>query len=189
MGVNWLPLQSLPREGRTLVLEDRHLWEGSIAEFGIPCRILEPLSVRMRILPQDQGVLFQGRLTGTVALPCVLCTEDSVVPLDHRFDSFEPFPADPWLREKTEDDPEHEVDEAVVRITPHGGYELNPAALAWEEFSLALPVKPLCRKNCKGLCPSCGVNLNRESCACERTTDDPRLAVLQGVVVKGKKKK
>ncbi|MDR2076418.1 MAG: DUF177 domain-containing protein [Desulfovibrio sp.] len=188
MGTNWLPLQSFPREGRRLVLDDPRVWEDPIAEFGLACRIVEPLRAQMQIFPQDRGVLFRGRLTGTIVLPCVLCTEDSLVVLDQRFDSFEPFPADPALREERDESPAHEVDEAVIRITPHGGYELNPAGLAWEEFSLALPVNPLCREDCRGLCPLCGANRNREDCGCERPEGDPRLACLRDVVLAGKQK-
>jgi uncharacterized protein len=188
MGTDWLPLQSLPREGRSLVLDDQRIWEAPIAEFGIACRIVKPIRAQMRIFPQDQGVLFRGRITGTVSLPCVLCTEDSLIGLDESFDSFEPLPVDPLLRgDRAEEDTAHEVDGAVVRLTPQGGYEVNPAGLAWEEFSLALPVNPLCREDCKGLCPSCGANRNRESCACARAEGDPRLAVLRDFPVKRKK--
>jgi uncharacterized protein len=48
-----------------------------------------------------------------------------------------------------------------------------------EQSWLAIPMKPLCTPNCQGLCPQCGVNLNIESCTCEKTSIDPRLAVLK----------
>jgi uncharacterized protein len=189
MGTDWLPLESFPREGCALVLDAQRIWEEPVAEFGLSCRIVEPLCVRMRVFPQNQGILFRGRLTGAVVLPCVLCTEDSLIALDQGFDSFEPLPADFPPRGETDGELAHEVDEAVVRITPHGGYEINPAALAWEEFSLALPAHPLCREDCKGLCPLCGANLNRETCLCRRTGEDPGLARLRGVVLSGKREK
>ena len=40
-------------------------------------------------------------------------------------------------------------------------------------------MKPLCADDCKGLCPVCGKNLNRETCDCNRTWDDPRMAALR----------
>jgi uncharacterized protein len=184
MGTDWLPLESFPREGRALVLDAQRIWEEPVAEFGLACRIVEPLRARMRIFPQEQGILFRGRLTGAVVLPCVLCTEDSLIALDQSFDSFEPFPAGFSPQGEADGDPAPEADEAVVRGTPRGGCEINPAALAWEEFSLALPAHPLCREDCKGLCPVCGANLNRETCLCRRTGDDPRLARLRDVVLK-----
>jgi uncharacterized protein len=43
-----------------------------------------------------------------------------------------------------------------------------------------LPMKPLCRPDCKGLCPQCGLNLNDEACSCAPDVD-PRLASLGAI--------
>jgi uncharacterized protein len=43
---------------------------------------------------------------------------------------------------------------------------------------LAIPMKPLCREDCAGLCPSCGQNLNRGRCDCNIESLDPRWSVL-----------
>jgi uncharacterized protein len=51
--------------------------------------------------------------------------------------------------------------------------------LMQEQCYLAVPMKPLCRETCRGLCPECGINLNTASCDCRQTWVDPRLAVLQ----------
>jgi uncharacterized protein len=45
-----------------------------------------------------------------------------------------------------------------------------------EQVLLALPMKVICRSDCRGLCPSCGANLNHEECRCETHATDPRLA-------------
>jgi uncharacterized protein len=42
-----------------------------------------------------------------------------------------------------------------------------------------LPMKPLCRDDCRGLCPVCGIDRNRHSCRCTREWEDPRLAALK----------
>ena len=47
-----------------------------------------------------------------------------------------------------------------------------------EQVHLALPMKALCREECRGLCPTCGANLNREACRCSKDAVDPRLAPL-----------
>ena len=47
-----------------------------------------------------------------------------------------------------------------------------------EQLYLALPMKPLCREDCKGLCPNCGTNWNRGTCDCKQGWEDPRLAAL-----------
>ena len=48
-----------------------------------------------------------------------------------------------------------------------------------EQFYLALPMKPLCRDDCAGLCSQCGTNLNTGTCQCTSQWDDPRLAPLK----------
>lgn len=55
--------------------------------------------------------------------------------------------------------------------------KLNLDELVSEEVSLSLPNKILCREDCKGLCPSCGTNLNVKKCDCKKETD-PRMAAL-----------
>ena len=51
-----------------------------------------------------------------------------------------------------------------------------------EQFFLALPMKPLCRPDCKGLCPICGANRNRQQCECREEWVDPRLAGLKNLL-------
>ena len=43
----------------------------------------------------------------------------------------------------------------------------------------ALPIRNLCRPDCKGLCPKCGADLNQADCGCDREVVDPRLAALK----------
>lgn len=50
--------------------------------------------------------------------------------------------------------------------------------LALSDILLALPVKNLCKEDCKGLCPVCGVNRNTETCECLKKQVDPRLEKL-----------
>jgi uncharacterized protein len=215
MNGTWTALHTIPRTGKTFVFNDQSLWRGPLDEFGIPCTITETVTAEIFVLPLDEGVLFRGRITGGVALPCDRCADDARVTLDHAFDDFEPYPAgiklplpdevkEPGSRQRpaprraggrkgpdgknTEApaaDRLADTDETVVRIAPHGReVEINPAALAWEEFSLALPVKPLCKENCRGLCPVCGRNRNLESCACDAEKTDARLTALRAFKTK-----
>ncbi|MBL7135722.1 MAG: DUF177 domain-containing protein [Candidatus Marinimicrobia bacterium] len=48
---------------------------------------------------------------------------------------------------------------------------------------LNIPLKKLCRKSCKGLCPKCGANLNIEKCKCDTTSIDPRWEPLKNVLI------
>lgn len=188
---NWMPLQGIPATGKTIILDSQDFWRSTCKEFGLECRIQESVSARIEVLPQQEGVLFRGRITGRVIVPCDRCADDSVVSLAHSFDSFEPFPADalPGKRPLDKEDVlSTGVDDAVIRSAAHGrGIEINPSALAWQEFSLALPVKPLCKDTCLGLCPVCGANRNSNGCSCERAEGDPRLAPLRGLKLHNKR--
>jgi uncharacterized protein len=62
--------------------------------------------------------------------------------------------------------------------------QLDLTRIVETETSLALPMKSLCRSDCQGLCPVCGVNRNAVSCACASRPPDPRLAVLRDLATR-----
>jgi uncharacterized protein len=49
----------------------------------------------------------------------------------------------------------------------------------WQAVILSLPMKRLCRPDCRGICPRCGRNRNHDRCACPEREADPRLAALE----------
>jgi uncharacterized protein len=67
-------------------------------------------------------------------------------------------------------------DETEIGFYQGDGLLLEQAVA--EQVILAVPVRQLCSAECKGLCPSCGKNLNQESCGCEKQGSDPRWAAL-----------
>ena len=68
--------------------------------------------------------------------------------------------------------------ESYVEL-PLGASEFNLGPHAREALLLALPQTPHCTEACRGLCPHCGVDLNRESCRCPEQTNDPRWDALR----------
>jgi len=94
------------------------------------------------------------------------------VKIDQRFDLFEQVPKHG----------EEVLEPSLVRRRGHR-LELDVNGLLWEEFVLALPVKPLCTENCKGLCPECGQDLNAGGCGCSEKQLDPRMAALRGLTI------
>lgn len=61
------------------------------------------------------------------------------------------------------------------------GYMLDVDQLVCDELYLNLPMKVLCREDCKGICNRCGANLNETSCDCDRSSLDPRMSVIQDI--------
>ena len=109
------------------------------------------------------GILVEAKIETQVEVECVRCLT--------------PFPYATTL----------EIEEIIglagrprpgitYRITDEGWFD--PSPLLREQAWVALPMKPLCRPDCRGICPECGANLNLEPCNCHEERVDPRLAVL-----------
>ena len=175
MAADWVLLHNIPETGKRFVLEDQNIWLDPAREFKLACTIASPLRAEFAVFMQEEGVLIRGRITGRITMPCNRCAEDAFVAIDQKVDTYEQFPD---LADGGDD--VLDVDAEVIRPGPNGlGVEINLAALAWEEFSLALPMKPLCDPACKGLCTECGANRNISPCTCTKENLDPRLAPLR----------
>ncbi len=76
-----------------------------------------------------------------------------------------------------DDDEEHEPDD--VNFSFYDGEEIDLSHILHEILLLEIPLRYLCREDCKGLCPQCGKNLNVETCSCQSKPVDPRFAALK----------
>jgi len=72
-----------------------------------------------------------------------------------------------------------ELGDADLDLLPYDGESVDLEPILREQLVLAVPYAPLCREDCKGLCPQCGTNLNQGTCACDVRWEDPRLAALR----------
>lgn len=167
-------INDLPPEGKEFEINDQAIWLDPIREFKMDCRIVKPLQGKVFVKAADEGILIRGRLEGQIVVPCNRCAEDAKVDIDSKFDEYEEIP-----EEGTHKDGEHESYIVYDRHAPM----LNLAEVGWEQFMLAQPIQPLCREDCKGLCPKCGANLNLDECACDKGGGDPRLAALRNLKV------
>jgi len=73
------------------------------------------------------------------------------------------------------------VDSACEQLS-YDGIDIDLVPPVRDELILEAPVKPLCSPECRGLCPGCGVDLNRELCKCGEQPVDPRLAPLKDIL-------
>lgn len=169
-------INDLPPSGKTFDIDDQAVWEEPIKEFGMDCKIVEPLKTTIFVMPADDGCVVRGQLTGEISVPCSRCAEDAKLEIDSKYDEYEEIPPSAGRRNKEKQGDSHIV---FDRNAPM----LDLAAVAWEELMLAMPVTPLCDTACKGLCPSCGANLNNGACGCVSDSGDPRLAALRDVKI------
>lgn len=139
-------------------------------------RIAAPVHLVVDVHKDTDAFRVSGRVETRLALECGRCLEpfeiDVTAPFDLRYVQEEPG----GLRH------EHEVREDDLATVYYRGDTLDLEELMREQFQLALPMKPLCREDCKGLCPQCGTNLNTATCDCNPQWKDPRLAALGGLL-------
>jgi len=119
-------------------------------------------------------IRISGKLATTVELPCSRCLEPAPMQVTKPFDLF--------FRERDEsmfdEDEEVELNEADTRTAFFTGTKLAMGDILREQVLLALPMKALCRVDCKGLCPTCGINLNSGSCSCAKEEFSPHMDTL-----------
>ncbi len=73
---------------------------------------------------------------------------------------------------------EHQLGESDLGWVEVTGGQLETGPLVAEQVALNVPMKPLCREECRGICPTCGRDLNEGSCACAESRVDPRWSAL-----------
>jgi DUF177 domain-containing protein len=112
-----------------------------------------------------------GKLDINVELTCSRCLEPARIHVAKPFDLY--------FRERDEElfdeDAEVELEEEDTRTAFFTGTKLAIGDILREQILLALPMKALCTADCKGLCPTCGTNLNSVSCNCPKEEFSPHM--------------
>jgi uncharacterized protein len=128
-------------------------------------------TVSLQIDPDGVDVFVHGRVGATVPQTCSRCLESFPARVDAPVDvRLVPRPA-------TADTLELGADDLDVDFYENDLLDLD--RVVETETTLALPMKPLCRADCRGLCPACGGNRNLVQCSCSERAPDPRLAALR----------
>lgn len=140
-------------------------------------RVAAPVDLSMDVEKAGKDAFrVTGRATTRLELVCSRCVEPFEMPVEAQFElHYVPQP-EPSAEE------EKEIAEDDLTTSFYSEGSLDVIDLLREQFQLALPMKPLCTEACRGLCPECGANLNRTTCACKPVWDDPRLAPLKGLL-------
>ncbi len=128
-----------------------------------------------------EDVYLEGVIDGELSLTCGRCLARYRLPLHERFrlilePAGERVPADPEAAAALARDGFCLGDELETGWFKGREIELGPFFREW--IALAVPVQPLCREDCRGLCPRCGVDRNIETCQCEVVSPTSPFAVL-----------
>jgi len=137
------------------------------------CRIAAPVALDVVVRKDRMQFRLAGQVRTTIELACSRCLEGFAMPVAEAFDVlYLPHTPDGTAEERM-------VEDDDLSTAFYDDNVIDLGQLMQEQCYLAVPMKPLCREDCRGLCPDCGTNLNTATCHCQRTWVDPRLAVLE----------
>ena len=153
--------------------ETNHLLaKGPIQEY----RILAPLDVDLSYYRSGMELFFEGKLSAPVMATCARCAEEFSRPAARSFR----FVVAP---KSVGDEANGDLRNEDLEFSVYEGEDVDLSPLIREQMLLALPTRPLCDEDCRGLCPVCGTNLNNGTCDCRTEVPDPRLAILRNLKV------
>ena len=154
---------------------ERQVPPSVLVQEGDDFRILTPTEFTADVRKDKEKVRLVGRVRTTLEVDCSRCLEPFEVKVDAPLDIiFLPVSANVGL-------PEGEVQEEDIGVSFYKDDVIDLSDVMREQFHLALPMKPLCQEDCRGLCPVCGINRNRETCNCQSSWVDPRFEALRSL--------
>lgn len=164
---NWgISLEDIPLEGLKVEFEN-------ISNLGEEINIKEPFSGYFKLKKLGIEIKLEGFLKGVVVLECDRCLSDYEFPIEHEF-KISILP-----RASLNLEEEKELSEEEMEVSFYDNSWISFYELLKEEILLSLPYKNLCKPDCKGLCPICGTNLNKELCNCKGYKKESPFAVLK----------
>jgi uncharacterized protein len=129
--------------------------------------ILAPLRGTFQAIRNSKGIYLSGELHSIVSTECARCLDrvelEIVLVLDDLFYH-----------------PPQSAPPGEIAIGEDGFVDLAP--LIRQLSLLEIPMQPICKPDCKGLCIACGQNLNESACDCEFDDIDPRLEALRALL-------
>lgn len=129
----------------------------------------EPLDCHLTHYRAVADLILSGQISGRLQATCARCAETFTWPLDVPFEVV-------LTPRQVSARPDGALLAEDVALGFYEGPEVDLSPLVCEQTLLALPTRPMCREDCRGLCSRCGVNLNTTSCTCEAATTAPRLS-------------
>jgi len=135
-----------------------------------------PVRGKVDMVRTDRGILVAGELRTEVELTCSRCLGRYTTPLTMQFEE-EYVPTVDVFSGAPLPSPEEPT---PFTIDEHHIIDLDEAVRQYT--LLTIPMKPLCREDCAGICAECGKNLNEGPCGCPQRAMDPRWAALNKLI-------
>ena len=132
---------------------------------------LGPVTWKGQVIHTDPGFFLRADLSYDQTLCCNRCLKPIV---EHSTPAVELM----ILVERGPGGGDHELHEKDLGVLYLGEEVLRTDPILIEQLQLNVPMKPLCRPDCQGLCPICGADRNAGACSCSEQATDPRWAAL-----------
>jgi uncharacterized protein len=181
-------IDDIKDEGLTLDFAEEATAFPELAEVSAAgdCEFTAPVKTRLRAFQVRGMVEVEGQVETTLRQSCSRCLEEYEETLSAPF-------ALTYTRELPEVE-EDSGDEVEISAEEMGlilfeGEEIDLREAVQEQVIMGLPLQPLCRRECKGLCPQCGANLNEGECGCGSPDFSIKFAALKGFKVDKDKSK
>jgi uncharacterized protein len=135
--------------------------------------LAEPVTTDFVLSHRDRDLHVNGTIGTAIRFRCSCCTKEFSMPFTAVFDlSYLPQPK--W----TSHDAEIELRYEEMEVAYYDGIVFDVDLMVLEQIELAIPMRFVCREDCKGLCYNCGADLNEGACLCKNEKTDSRLSVL-----------
>ena len=132
-----------------------------------------PLQVHLSVSREYDHVKVTGSVATILKLCCSRCLSEFLMEIDSPFTIF-------YLQDKDfGKDEDMELSEEDLVTATYEGDEIDFSNEIAAQIILAIPIKPLCSEECKGLCPDCGVDLNESQCSCYRKNFNLKFEILK----------
>ena len=148
----------------TLQITDAELDRSAVVELG-------EIECRGRIVPLVEDFLLRARLAYDQKLRCMRCLGPVAASVSTDIELLL------HLGGPQETGVERELEEEELGMISVENSEFDTRPILLEQVHLSVPMKPLCRDDCAGFCPSCGADKNRGPCDCGKVAD-PRWEAL-----------
>jgi len=135
-------------------------------------QLIDDVLLALKVRKDGDKCRVSGQINSRLSLSCCRCLELFEMPGNIEIDLLY-LPQDSNWREA-----EKEISEDDLTAAYYQNNEINFSEMVREQFQLILPMKPLCRSDCLGLCALCGLNLNEQRCSCKAEWQDTRFAEL-----------
>ena len=143
------------------------------------CEFLKPLNIRLKAFRIRELFEVRGSFRTRMRLPCSRCLKGFDTSLASDFELTYTKEVPGLMDVFEDDDIELRVEE--IGMIYFKGEEINLQQGIQEQVVMAFPLQPLCDKNCRGLCPKCGSDLNRGDCGCKREPVSNKFAALKNL--------